>query len=107
MAEARGGRGSAVNTGEFSSVPTLVRVVQAPHEGMIVCRAHLREIAVGVVLAHEEIPTAQARFWGDRCLMCGVAAVPGRRCANVDCGDPLHPQWPAVYCCDECALEDA
>lgn len=86
--------------------PALVRVVQSPHEGMIVCRDHLADIAGGTVIAHEEIPAAQVAFWGHRCLMCGVDAIPGRVCANEDCGRPLRPQWPAVYCCNMCALED-
>jgi hypothetical protein len=38
--------------------------------------------------------------------MCLFDAVPGRFCENEDCKKPLHPQWPAVYCCNKCALRD-
>jgi hypothetical protein len=86
---------------------TLVRTHQ-PHEGMIICLDHLRQIVVDTdpALAFEEIAAEQAAFWNHRCLMCGVEAAPGRLCESVDCRRPLHPQWPAVYCCNECALED-
>lgn len=82
-------------------------------EGLVICRDHLRQI-VGddprgpsydpFIL--EEIPTDRAEFWHHRCLMCGVDPSPGRRCENADCRRELHPQWPAVYCCNGCALED-
>jgi hypothetical protein len=82
----------------------LVRVVVPPHEGMVVCPDHLRE--VDDIAIYEEIPASQVSFWGYRCLMCGVTSVPDRVCGNEECGKPLHPQWPAIYCCDLCALED-
>lgn len=86
---------------------SLVRVT-APrrHEGVILCSDHLRQLAIDVDLAHEDIPAELAAFWGHRCLMCGVDATPGRYCENADCRRALHPQWPAVYCCNDCALED-
>ena len=31
----------------------------------------------------------------------------GRRCANPACNKPLHPTHAAVYCSDQCALDDA
>lgn len=84
----------------------LVRVVQDPHWGLILCKDHLRQLTEGVAVAHEEVPAAQISFWGHRCTMCGFDAVPGRECENGSCRRPLHPQWPAVYCCSDCALED-
>jgi len=80
-----------------------------PYEGMIICRDHLEQILLTndvppVVL--EEIAASQVAFWNHRCLMCGVDAVPGRLCENADCRRPLHPEWPAVYCKNACALED-
>lgn len=88
-------------------VMKLLRVT-APrrHEGVILCPDHLRQMALEVDLAHEEMPSQAVAFWGHRCLMCGVDAAPGRYCENVDCRRALHPQWPAVYCCNDCALED-
>lgn len=92
---------------------TLVRVVSPTghrphvHEGMIVCFEHLRQLELSARPPIKEIPDDQAAFWGHRCLMCGVDAAPGRVCENVDCRRTLHPQWPAVYCCNDCALEDA
>jgi len=90
----------------------LVRIVapagQRPHmhEGMVVCRDHLQQIGLAASPPLEEIPAAQVSFWGYRCLMCGVEPVPDRLCVNEDCGRPLHERWPAVYCCNDCALED-
>ena len=82
----------------------LVRVAEAPHEGLIVCLDHHREVAID--LAYEKIPAAQTKFWGHRCAMCGVDPVIGRRCENESCRRALHPRWPAVYCSNECALDD-
>lgn len=38
----------------------------------------------------------------DQCA--AIAAWAGRESWN-NCRCPLHPQWPAVYCCTYCALE--
>ena len=89
-----------------SASATLVRIVQAPHEGLILCRDHFRQISDGAIIAHEELDESTATFWGDRCDMCGVDASPGRVCESASCRKPLHPQWPAVYCCNDCALDD-
>lgn len=83
----------------------LVKVVAPPHEGMIICLDHLSQVED--VSIYEELPADQVAFWGHRCLMCGVDSVPGRSCGNENCKKPLHPQWPAIYCCNLCALEDA
>jgi hypothetical protein len=32
---------------------------------------------------------------------------PPRCCENEECGRVLPPNWPAVYCSNECALADA
>ena len=82
----------------------LVRVTEAPHEGLIICAEHQREAAFD--LAFETLSEAEAKFWGQRCLMCGIDPVPGRSCENERCRRPLAPRWPAVYCCNACALED-
>lgn len=82
----------------------LVRVTEAPHEGLIVCPLHQREVAFD--LTFEKLHEAEAKFWGQRCLMCGIAPVLGRVCENERCGYPLAPCWPAVYCCNACARED-
>ena len=94
---------------------SLVRV-QAPHkhEGMVICRSHLSALAsmesppANYLEGRDiqRIPSDVVAFWGDRCLMCGIDASPGRVCTNDDCRAPLHPQWPAVYCCNACALKD-
>lgn len=79
-----------------------------PYEGMIICRDHLRQILIGdkPPFELEEISADRVTFWNHRCLMCGVDAVPDRLCENEDCRKALHPQWPAVYCNNACALED-
>ncbi len=86
--------------------PTLAIYARHPHEGMVICLEHLRQIAHDADPTVEEIPAKQAAFWGHRCLMCGVEPSPCRQCENEDCRRALHPQWPAIYCCNRCALED-
>jgi hypothetical protein len=81
---------------------------------MVICRTHLAELSEMSTPRenyHEGydirlIPDEVVAFWGDRCLMCGVDASPGRACMNDDCRAPLHPKWPAVYCCNLCAMKD-
>lgn len=43
----------------------------------------------------------------ERCQMCEAPRVEGNLCHSHDCSEPLHPQWPAVYCSNACAREDA
>ena len=83
--------------------PMLPIYTHHPHEGMIICLDHLRQLDCDPTV--EEIPENQVSFWGHRCLMCAVHVAPGRLCANEGCNTPLHPQWPAVYCCNRCALD--
>lgn len=84
----------------------LVQVVQPSHDGLVLCRDHLRQIFDGAVVAHKELPAHLSAFWGYRCMMCGVLPVADRFCESESCQAPLHPQWPAVYCCNDCALDD-
>jgi hypothetical protein len=103
--------GGAVKTGT-SEHEQLVRLFtpEKDHrfEGLIICRDHLRQIlAEDSPFILEHFTADQIAFWNHRCLMCVVDKVPGRLCENEDCRRPLHPQWPAVYCCNDCALEDA
>lgn len=94
------------------SARALVRVYSPdrghPYEGMIICRDHLRQIFTGSEppFVLEELPADRVAFWNHRCLMCGVNPVHDRQCASDRCRRPLHPQWPAVYCKNMCALED-
>ena len=44
-----------------------------------------------------------ACYFDERCAMCGVVPSPNN-CQN--CSKPLHPQWPAIYCSNRCAMED-
>lgn len=100
-----------------ASVSALVRIITPPdpytgtvkphrHEGMIICHEHLGEIPLASVPTFVNLPATQIAFWRYKCLMCGVTPVPGRLCQNEDCRQPLHPEWPAVYCCNGCAAED-
>ena len=90
-----------------TALGTLVRIVSPhKHEGMIICRDHLQQIAPDDDPPLLALSADLASFWGDRCLMCGTSAAPDRLCENESCRRPLHPQWPAVYCCNNCALED-
>lgn len=42
----------------------------------------------------------------EKCAMCTTHRAEDNVCYNDACKKPLHPQWPAVYCTDRCALED-
>lgn len=55
-------------------------------------------------LRSDDLRDLHARYFDERCAMCGVVPSPNN-CLN--CGRPLHPQWPAVYCSNRCAMEDA
>jgi hypothetical protein len=83
-----------------------VRITQEPWENVIVCADHLQQLSPDKLLEHSVLAADFVAFWGDRCDMCHSVAVPDRVCACVECEKPLHPQWPAVYCCKRCALED-
>jgi hypothetical protein len=89
----------------------LVCITYPPrHAGVIVCLVHLMQMGDAELrqgLRHDEILSETVAFHGHRCLMCGVDAVLDQTCENNRCRLPLHPQWPAVYCCNDCALEDA
>lgn len=86
---------------------TLVRVTYPPlYEGVVLCLDHLFQIG-DTDFRHDEFSSDVVAFWGYRCSMCGVDPSPGRLCENERCRRPLHVQWPAVYCCNDCALDDA
>ena len=78
----------------------LVRVFTPEHdhrlEGLIVCRDHLPKVAAegDPPFMAEHFTVERAAFWGHRCLMCGVAAVPDRLCGNTDCRRPCIPSGP-------------
>jgi len=57
--------------------------------------------------AHVDLPEAEFQMAGYRRPGPEVPEVPGRVCENPDCRAPLDPKWPAVYCSNECAIEDA
>jgi len=98
----------------------LVRVTHPSQlAGVITCLEHfaqLRDLIQQQRLSHDdqerlaflhvEIPWEIIELHTHQCLMCGVKASPNRRCENDSCTRELHPQWPAVYCCNECAWED-
>lgn len=85
---------------------TLVRVTEPlRYAGVVLCLDHLFQLG-GADSKHDEFSSDVVEFWGHRCIMCDVEASPGRLCENADCRRALHPQWPAVYCCNDCALED-
>lgn len=81
----------------------LVRVVSPRrdhrYEGVVACLDHFHQLEI-------EAPVEAVSGQAERCLMCGVPEARDRRCQNDGCARALHPQWPAVYCCNGCALED-
>lgn len=99
---------------------------------MPICARHLTElgrfrpgIEARVVLTVDQIDALVAEFGLRRddlmslhgaqdpilgpetCRMCETTHVEGNACYHDDCRKPLHPQWPAVYCSNACAQDDA
>lgn len=86
--------------------------------GMIVCRSHLLELRafkfnggslrVRAVGARERFYAKQPDWYGEalECRMCRTKVAHGNVCYRDECVVPLHPQWPVVYCSNECAMED-
>lgn len=80
--------------------------------GLVICRTHLVELRA--YRFHDR--SLHVRAIGPRermysidppmCGMCAAVISHGNVCYNDDCKTPLHPQWPAVYCSNECALSD-
>lgn len=76
-------------------------------DGMILCERHINESADLNRVCCEHLTVVDqknAEFLGIKCIMCVMPAAPNRTCES--CGTPLHPNWPAVYCSNECALDD-
>jgi len=88
--------------------------------GIFICRTHVLEMRVFTIgreplkiralgvrerlgveelreMMHDESPM---------CVMCKTVIAHGNICYNDECKTPLHPQWPAVYCSNRCAMED-
>ncbi len=83
------------------------RRVEVVAVGMRLCARHLAEIRLDERLFDERMEWVEVEPSvfdpAPRCQMCDV--VPAQNsCAA--CGRPLHPQWPAIYCNNACALED-
>jgi hypothetical protein len=79
--------------------------------GMVVCRTHLLELRAfsfrGAPLRVRALGVRErSTYIPPTCAMCDATISHGNVCHNDDCAAPLHPQWPAVYCTNECALED-
>ncbi len=93
-----------------------VKGLHRTYEGMILCDEHVRvafmEVlppARAIALHPKPSPYAARIHETDcahlECAMCVTRPVDGNRCMN--CGTALHRQWPAVYCSNWCAHEDA
>lgn len=78
--------------------------------GLVICELHLRELADYQFHGGSlEVVPVDVRESGGvvpiECTICKTVYSPNNTCER--CSVPLHPRWPAVYCSDECALEDA
>lgn len=80
--------------------------------GVVVCRTHLIELHTfrfdgGMIkVVAVGVRERQDPYFAPECVMCRTTVAHGNRCYDDDCGAPLHPQWPAVYCSNACALRD-
>lgn len=72
-------------------------------EGLVVCEKHLRELRYFFDPTAREIGENEMLIHRG-CGMCQTMHVEGNLCES--CKAPLHPQWPAVYCSNRCALDD-
>jgi hypothetical protein len=66
--------------------------------------AKIAEAVAQTGMIEADVRRLHAHYYDERCAMCGVVAS-ANRCLN--CDEGLHPNWPAVYCSDACAMEDA
>lgn len=66
---------------------------------MLLCPSHAEEVG------QERVAVVAACLYGG-CQMCRTQPVEGNVCYRDACRKPLHKQWPAVYCSNECALLD-
>lgn len=107
------------------------RTVKGMFGGVPLCARHAYELAaflpdeeLRAVLSDDKIEALVNEFGlrrqdmlalhglriDERCAMCGVHpntledGSPAL-CYNDRCCKPLHPEWPAVYCSDDCAAE--
>lgn len=83
------------------------RRIEVTAIGMRLCTRHLDEIKMDERLFDENMEWIEVEPSivdpMPCCQMCAVVPAPNC-CAS--CQRPLHPQWPAIYCNNECALED-
>lgn len=79
------------------------KVVYRTIDGLGLCQQHALELA-GYYSGLELMSVLS----DEKCGMCGVRSNGGNaHCDNEACQRRLHPQWPAVYCSNRCAEEDA
>jgi hypothetical protein len=72
---------------------------------MVVCAEHCTVVArLGSAV---EMTEDERNYHTDQCAICQTPARSGRVCMFDACGRDLHPQWPALYCSNECARKDA
>lgn len=87
-------------------------------DGLVICSSHADEVfgraddAADTVRSprsntvHEAVvPRTEQLTYADGCTLCRTLPVENQTC--VSCNTPLHPNWPAVYCSNECAFADA
>lgn len=66
--------------------------------------AEIKQRALDTGMREDDLRKLHGQFVDDRCAMCGVSPSEND-CLN--CGTSLPRQWPAVYCSNRCALDDA
>jgi hypothetical protein len=85
-------------------------------DGLVLCETHFREAFLEMVTPHQRrerdgegrelaMDEVTRSVLKPRCGMCNQLPSPGRTCER--CTTPLHALWPACYCSNECAYEDA
>lgn len=72
-------------------------------EGLVVCEKHLRELKYYFDPTAREIKENELVLLRG-CALCETRSVEGNTCES--CKAPLHPNWPAAYCSNRCALDD-
>lgn len=71
----------------------------------VICEPHFDELKGRFDDILEPVTVAYTQKEAARCFMCATTPNPDAKCYL--CGCALHPQWPAVYCSNRCALKDS
>lgn len=92
---------------------TVDKIFYRTEDRVVLCRTHLLELSIykfhGKAVKVQALGVREVveAYEPPECGLCKTTIVFGHVCENAACVTPLHPQWPAVYCSNTCAMRDA